>query len=146
MQKELFISKNVNHYYWKEDINCATTMMKILSKAYRIRLHKQMIDGALGLHGAGGFGAQCGLVEGGLIFISLLGKKHNLSNVEIVNLCYEYAQNFEKTFGSLRCKVLRPQGFHPQNPPHLCEELTNKAIQFAIAYCEDKGFTLLAIK
>jgi len=140
MQNKEFIQKNVKNFYWKEEINCATTMMKILSKLYHIRLDKQIIDGALGLHGAGGFGAQCGLVEGGLIFLGILGKQHSLSNEEIVKLCYAYAQNFEKTFGSLSCTILRPQGFHPNNPPHLCESLTNKAVQFAIAYCEEKGF------
>jgi len=142
MQNEVFIQKNVKKYYWKEDINCATTMMKILSKVYGIRLQKQVINGALGLHGAGGFGAQCGLVEGGLIFIGILGKKQNLSNEEIVKFCYEYADNFEKKFGSLSCKVLRPQGFYPDNPPHLCEPLTNKAAKFAIHYCEEKGFKI----
>jgi len=146
MQKAVFIQKYVRNYYWDEDINCATTILKILSKVYGIHLNKQLTDAALGLHGAGGFGAQCGLVEGGLIFIGIIGKKKNLTNEAIVKLCYDYAQNFDKHFGSLACSVLRPQGFNPNNPPHLCESLTNRAVQFAIDYCEEKGFQTSILK
>lgn len=141
MQRDTFIQKQVQNYYWNEDINCATTMMQILSKFYHIHLNSQVNAAALGLHGAGGFGAQCGLVEGVLIFIGILGKERSLTNEAIVKLCYDYAQNFEKNFKSLACKVLRPQGFIPENPPHLCEALTNKAVQFAISYLEEEGFT-----
>lgn len=142
MQRALFIQKEIQNYYWNEDINCATTMMKILSNIYHIHLSQQTIDAAIGLHGAGAFGAQCGLVEGGLIFIGVLGKQRGLDKNTIVTLCYDYAYHFEKTFGSLSCKILRPQGFHPDNPPHLCETLTNKAVAFALTYCEEKGLRI----
>ena len=34
----------------------------------------------------------------------------------------------------LNCAILRPQGFKPDNPPHLCEEITKKAIMFTLNY------------
>lgn len=136
MQKIINIKKEVAHYYWKEDINCATTMLRTLAKHFTIDLHPQIINAALGLHGAGGFGAQCGLVEGGLIFIGIYGKKFQRSNDEIVRHCYMYAKAFEEHFKSLSCKILRPQGFHPTNPLHLCESLTVNAIEFTIKFID----------
>lgn len=134
MQNQTDIKKEVAYFYWKEDINCATTMLRVLSKHFSINLQPHVMDAAVGLHGAGGFGAQCGLVEGGLIFIGIYGKDSCLSNSQIVKHCYAYAKAFEAHFKSLSCKTLRPQGFHPTNPPHLCESLTINAIEFTIDF------------
>ena len=48
--------------------------------------------------------------------------------------CYNFASAFEKTFGSLRCFELRPTGFSENDPPHMCENLTCKGIEFAYQY------------
>lgn len=134
MPIEEYIKKRVAECYWHEDLNCATTMLVILSELHNIELHKQVIDSAIGMHGAGGFGAQCGLVEGSLLFIGILGKEKGLPTEKIIDLCASFAQQFEKKFSSLLCKQLRPQGFKPDNPPHLCEELTNEAVRFSAEY------------
>lgn len=138
MEIEEYIRKNVSDYYWRENVNCATTMLNILSKIYEIHLDNQVINAAIGMHGAGSFGAQCGLVEGALMFIGIWGKERGLPNEAIIDLCYCYARQFEEKFGSLLCKQLRPQGFNPDNPPHLCETLTNQAVKFAAEYLEAK--------
>ncbi len=56
----------------------------------------QLLWSAAGLHGAGGYRAQCGLVEGTLMFIGVyfhvMGKTEN----EIVSACYDFAAAFEK--------------------------------------------------
>lgn len=134
MTIEEYIKKRVSECYWNEDLNCATTMLTILSELHKIELHKQVVNSAIGMHGAGGFGAQCGLVEGSLLFIGILGKEKGLPAERIIGLCSSFAQQFEKEFGSLLCKQLRPQGFKPDNPPHLCEELTREAVKFTIEY------------
>lgn len=138
MEIEEYIKKNVFDYYWRENVNCATTMLNILSKIYEIHLDNQVINAAIGMHGAGSFGAQCGLVEGALMFIGIWGKERGLPNEAIIDLCYCYARKFEENFGSLLCKQLRPQGFNPDNPPHLCETLTNQTVKFAAEYLEAK--------
>ena len=43
--------------------------MRILSHLFSFPLEEQTLDAAIGMHGAGGLGAQCGLVEGSLMFI-----------------------------------------------------------------------------
>lgn len=136
MDTPAFIQDQVHRYYWEEDLNCATTLLKILAERERLKLEGQVVDAAIGLHGAGGHGAQCGLVEGGLLFLGVWGRSQGWSPGEIVGACHAYAQSFETRFGSLLCRELRPQGFGPGNPPHLCERLTCKAGSFAVDYIE----------
>ena len=66
-----------------------------------------------------------------------MGKAKNYSDNEIKEKCYFFAEKFEKEFGSLICKVLRPEGFKPENPPHLCEDLSKKAILFTINFLSE---------
>lgn len=131
------INERVHKYYWEDDINCATTVLKTLAGIYKINLEAQIIDSAIGMHGAGKFGAQCGLVEGSLMFIGIFAKKFGYENESIVNCCHGFAEKFQNAFGSLVCRDLRPQGFRLDNPPHICEELTKKAIEFTCNYLDN---------
>jgi C_GCAxxG_C_C family probable redox protein len=131
------VEQRVHEYYWQYDWNCASTTLRILAGDFGIELHEQVLDAAIGMHGAGGYRAQCGLVEGALMFIGVIGKARGLSNEAVVQACYAFAQRFENRFGSLLCRELRPQGFHPDNPPHLCEGLSCDAVLFDIAFVED---------
>lgn len=137
MEVEEYIVRRVSDCYWRDDVNCATTTLRVLSELYGISLEKQVLHSAVGLHGAGGFAAQCGLVEGGLLFIGILGAERNLTPETIVSCCYHFARTFEVRFGSLLCSQLRPEGFKADNPPHLCEALTVQAISFAALYVKN---------
>jgi hypothetical protein len=132
-----FVQCRVHDDYWNEDLNCATTTLRILSGRFGTQVHGQVLDAALGMHGAGGYRAQCGLVEGALMFLGLCGRAHGLPDEEVVAACHAYARAFEERFGSLLCRELRPQGFRPDDPPHLCEGLTCQTILFDIAYVSD---------
>jgi C_GCAxxG_C_C family probable redox protein len=134
--KEL-IEKRVHDYYWKDDINCAMCTLKVLAEIFSVDLNPQILDAAIGMNGAGKYRAQCGLVEGTLMLIGVLGKKKNIPYDDIKHLCYQFAERFEKEFGSLLCRDLRPDGFSPDNPPHLCEELTRKTILFSLNYIQE---------
>lgn len=128
------VEDRVRTCYHRDDSNCVTTTLKILSERFNLPLQSQVMDAALGMHGAGGHGAQCGLVEGGLLFIGILGRAKRLGDNEIIDLCKKFGQGFETRFSSLLCRELRPEGFSPQNPPHLCEPLTCKTINYAIDF------------
>jgi len=132
-----FVQQRVHTYYWRDDINCATTTLKILSERFGVALGDQVLDSALGMHGAGRYRAQCGLVEGTLMFLGIIGRARGLSDDEVVEACYDFARQFEECFGSLSCKVLRPEGFDPDNPPHICEPLTRDAIVFDIEFMSE---------
>jgi len=128
------VEKHVHESYWERDINCASTTLEALSHWFDLPLHEQVFDAAVGMHGAGGYRAQCGLVEGALMFLGLAGRARGIDDEAIVAVCYRFAARFEARFGSLTCRDLRPQGFGPDNPPHLCEGLTCEAISFDIAF------------
>jgi C_GCAxxG_C_C family probable redox protein len=129
-----FVQTRIHEYYWQDDVNCATATLKILSEKFHIPLHRHVLDAALGMHGAGEYGAQCGLVEGGLMFLGIFGRDQGIPDEDIVAACKDFALQFEKRFGSLLCAVLRPQGFRPENPPHLCENLSWEALAFDIRF------------
>ena len=129
-----YITKRVHKLYWEEDINCARTSLICLSELFEIDIEQQTIWSAVGLHGAGGYRAQCGLVEGALMFIGIYFHMLGRSEEEIVSACFDLASAFEKNFGSLRCLELRPTGFSENDPPHMCEDLTCKAIGVAYQY------------
>ena len=134
MTREKFIEDRVHKHYWEDDVNCATTTLKILSEVFAIELNDQVIDSAIGMHGAGKFGAQCGLVEGTLMFLGIAGRAKGILDVDIVKSCQDFARQFEMRFGSLQCSVLRPRGFQPDDPPHLCEGITREGIVFSIEF------------
>ncbi|SMP46002.1 Putative redox-active protein (C_GCAxxG_C_C) [Sphaerochaeta associata] len=131
------IEEHVHHLYWDLDINCARTTLMYLAQYFKIPLNDQTLQAAIGMHGGGGFGAQCGLVEGSLMFLAIYCASMGLSDALISKLCFSYAQAFISTFSSLECSVLRPGGFQRSDPPHLCEGLTVRAIAFTRDFIED---------
>lgn len=124
------IQELVHECYWAEDLNCVTTTLKIMAERYGIELTGQLIDAAVGMHGAGGYRSQCGLVEGGLLFLGVLGRARMWPDEETILCCRQYAEAFEQQFGSLLCRDLRPEGFGEHLPPHLCEKLSWQAVAF----------------
>ncbi len=131
---QLFVSKRVEYFYQNEHLNCAQTSLKVLAEKFEFSLSPQIIDGSIGLNGAGQFRAQCGLVEGVLIFLGVYLKSLKMDADNIQKTCNSFASEFEKKFGSLSCRVLRPNGFNASDPPNLCEDLSKKSILFAIEF------------
>jgi len=131
------VHQRVHEYYWKRDWNCAVTTLLVLGEVFDVAIGDQVLAAAVGMHGAGGYRAQCGLVEGALMFIGIIGQKKGLAEDAIVQACYDYGERFETRFGSLLCRELRPEGFGPDDPPHLCEPLTRDAIVFDIQFVSD---------
>jgi len=131
------VHHRVHEYYHVQDWNCAVTTLRILAEVFDVDLSPQVLDAALGMYGAGGYRAQCGLVEGALMAIGIIGKTRDLADDTIVSACYEFAEQFEGRFGSLTCRELRPEGFSTDNPPHLCEPLTCEAVLFDIAFVSE---------
>jgi len=130
---KVLMDARVHHYYWHEDRSCAITTLKILAERFTIELDHQVLDGAFGLN-AGRFGSQCGLVEGALMFIGIYGQQKGLELQGITELCHKFSSEFQAEFGSILCKELRPQGFSPNNPPHLCEKITKRAVVFSAEF------------
>lgn len=131
------IKDRVHELYWDHDINCARTMLTCLCEICGVRLERQTYSAAVGLHGAGGYRAQCGLVEGALMFIGIYFSEKGFPETETVDICYRFAEVFTEKFGSLKCYDLRPNGFVDSDPPHLCEGLTCSAIEFTCEFIKN---------
>lgn len=131
---DTYIKNEVHRLYWDHDTNCARTTLRCLGRLFNTKIEAQTWNAAIGLHGAGGFQAQCGLVEGTLMFLGIYFCNKGLSKGTVIQYCKEYAKAFTERFGSLRCCELRPGGFQPSDPPHLCESLTCDAIKFSYMY------------
>lgn len=131
------IKRRVGQYYWKDDINCAETTLKVLSEIFEIPLNKQVLNSALALPGAGQCGAQCGIVSGTIMFLGIFGRKNGIDDSTIKEFSKRFTNTFETTFKSVQCSVLRPEGFHPDNPPHICESLTCDGINISAKIVSD---------
>jgi len=134
MKMKEYIKKRVHELYWNEDINCARTTIICLSELFELAIEPQTLWSAVGLHGAGGYRAQCGLVEGALMFTGIYFHTQGKTEEDAVSACCHFASAFEQTFGYLRCFDLRPTGFSENDPPHMCENLTCRAIAFTYEY------------
>ena len=132
MNPKEFVKKRVGECYWKDDINCAETSLKILSEFFDLPLNEQVKNSVLALPGAGQCGAQCGIVSGTIMFMGIFGKNFGIDDNTIKDFCKKFTNTFESTFKSLQCSVLRPEGFHPDNPPHICEYLTCDAVNISV--------------
>ncbi len=130
------IKKMIHHSYWDLDTNCAGSMLQCLSALYDVKIEEQTMHSTIGLHGAGGFRAQCGLVEGSLLFIGIFFSTLGRNETEISALCYQFAEQFTDQFSSLLCFDLRPNGFTKEDPPHACEELTTQAVLFTYSFIQ----------
>jgi len=129
-----FVTDRVHYYFRNRDINCAGTTILVLAEHFAVSIEQQVLNAAAGMHGAGGYRAQCGIVEGALMFIGICGAGRGCTERDIAASCKAFAQSFVTAFGSLSCSVLRPTGFRADDPPHLCEGLTVKAIIHTIGF------------
>lgn len=131
------VKKRVRTYFGDQDLNCASTALLIISEYFDVALEKQTLDAAIGMHGAGGYRVQCGIVEGTLMAIGIVGRAKNVSEDEIISFCKDFASRFELQFSSLSCRDLRPGGFNDDDPPHLCEDLTVRGISHNVKLMAD---------
>ena len=103
--------------------------MKLLAEVHNVKLDDQVLKAALGMNGAGRYGAQCGLVEGMIMFLGIWGDLKGFSYDQIQMICRSYAEKFDKTFGNLTCGSLRPEAeAAAEDPAHVCRELKVKAL------------------
>ncbi len=138
MDTRALVTDRITRYYREEDLNCAVATLKILGEQFDVEISGQVLDSAVGMNGAGQYRAQCGLVEGAVMFLGILGRRLKMSDDDITEWTREYASQFEKRFGSLSCRVLRPEGFDENNPPNICEPISIDAVCFDIEFVAGK--------
>jgi len=128
------LNELIHSLYHDKDHNCAITTLICLGQEFGVEINQQVLDAAIVMNGAGRFRAQCGLVEGVLMFIGICGTERKMKNKDMMKIAYGFADAFTTRFGSLLCRDLRPGGFQKTDPKHMCEPLTLETIPFAIEY------------
>ncbi len=114
--------------------------LKLLGEVYGIPLNDQVLKAAFGMNGAGRYGAQCGLVEGMLMFVGILSGPGGMTYEQAQMVCSSFAERFEKTFGSLTCARLRPESeASARDLAHACEELKVKALLMDLDFLDSIG-------
>lgn len=96
MNADKIINDSVHDMYWNMDMNCARTAMMTLSKVFGYKIEDQLDHAGIGMHGAGGFGAQCGIVEGTLMFIGCYLKSNCIKDNIIVKFCFDLPDPLKK--------------------------------------------------
>lgn len=132
------IEELVRRCYWELDLNCARTTLTALSELFSFPLHPQVHEAATGMQGAGLYRAQCGLVEGTLMFIGVFFASRGVGAAGVTDICRSFAAAFDKEFGSLQCAALRPGGFSPDDEEHLCAPLSLRAITFSHTFIKSE--------
>ena len=135
---EKYIEETTHEHYHVSGVPCAVSTLTMLSHIFGVELHEQVYQSALGMVGAGKYGAQCGLLEGGMMFLAIYGQQNGLVKKDIFELTYKMTETFENSMGSIVCKGLRPYPFTPEDAPkHLCEPVTVKGVTLLVKFLQD---------
>lgn len=131
MSSSATLEAMVRHAYHDLDVNCAKAALLALGSAFGHPVDQGVMRAATAMNGAGRRRAQCGLLEGPLMFMGLYFGEAGLKDEEVVRIAGRFTDAFTKKFGSLLCRDLRPGGFNKSDPPHLCEGLSLEAVRFS---------------
>ena len=110
MLKDIF-----EKYYYDQNYNCAETMIRAANEYYDLKLHdRDMI--LLGGYGGGiQTGNTCGAILAAVSVLSMkyVGQKvHESKDIKPVTTAL--IREFNKKYGSVLCKDIKPQSFDPK--------------------------------
>jgi len=136
---EELVTARVENMYHDQELSCVHAVLKILAELFDIEVTEQIFAASAGMYGGGGeYGAQCGLVQGGILFLGLLGSRRGMDREAIGKSCHALSAQAEAELGSLLCREVRPEGFAEDNPPHLCEPRTVQSIVSTARFLADR--------
>jgi hypothetical protein len=139
MTLEELVAVRVEHMFHDLDLSCVHTTLKILSEVYETEVGQQIYDASAPMAGGGGcYGGQCGLIQGGVMFIGILSTQRGLDKEACDKHAFDYSAQSEKELGSLLCREIRPEGFADDNPPNLCEPRTVTSIVSTARFIADR--------
>lgn len=132
------ISEIVTYSYHTLDVNCAKTTLIALSQLLEHPLHDEVLRASTALNGGGRTQAQCGLVEGALMFFGVFYSGKGATDCDIYSIAADFMRGFAERFGSVSCYDLRPGGFQKDDPPHKCEGLTLETVAFTYDFIQSR--------
>lgn len=146
MTLEELVAARIETMYHDQSLGCAHATLKILAEALDTELSRQVYDSSVGMLGGGGhYGAQCGLVQGALMFAGVLGARQGLDEETLDKHCFDLLAGAERELGSLVCREIRPEGFAEDNPPNICEPRSVTSIVWVARFFADRFQLPLAL-
>ncbi|MFA5828869.1 MAG: C-GCAxxG-C-C family protein [Candidatus Gracilibacteria bacterium] len=134
--------KNIRKYalkLLKQDYNCGEVVVRTVANNLKIKLPIVAKKISSAMNGGGRAGAQCGILEAGLLILSLLcgraDSKQPRDPLQI--LAYKLTKKFENEYGNLLCRNIRPEGFKPDQINNICEERIIYGIIFLLNFFEE---------
>lgn len=139
MTLEELVAKRIDVYYGEPKLSCVHAMLKILAEVFQVDVSREIYDASAGMAGGGGrFGGQCGLIQGGILFIGIVSARLAVDQDTLKQHCFDYSALAEKELGSLLCREIRPEGFAEGNPPDLCKPRTIQSIVSTSKFIADR--------
>jgi len=137
MNRNYDILEKMHYYYVEQGLNCAEATIIVLSEKFDLLINQQVMAAAIGMNGAGGSGAQCGLIEGSLMFLGILGVVKNATKDEIKAVIQNYTKLFNDKFHSLNCNFIKPENEYESKK---CRDLAKESVQFCFEYIIETGW------
>ena len=127
-------------YYYDQNYNCAETMIRAANEYYDLKLHdRDMI--MLGGYGGGiQTGNTCGAILAAVSVLSMKyvkQKAHESKDIKPVTTAL--IREFNKKYGSILCKDIKPQSFDPQYRCKKTIEAASDILEAVIADYEVQG-------
>ena len=125
----------VGKYYLDQNYNCAESVLRAGNEYYDLGLHDRDMIVAAAYGGGIQSGNTCGAVLAGAGILSMKyveQKSHDSKDIRPVVL--KLIQQFNKTYGSVLCKDIKPQSFKPE---YRCQRTVETACDILEAVIAD---------
>ena len=125
----------VGKYYLDQNYNCAESILRAGNEYYDLGLHDRDMIVAAAYGGGIQSGNTCGAVLAGAGILSMKyveQKSHDSKDIKPVVL--KLIQQFNKTYGSVLCKDIKPQSFKPE---YRCQKTVETACDILEAVIAD---------
>lgn len=125
----------VGKYYFDQNYNCAESVLRAGNEYYDLGLHDRDMIVVAAYGGGIQSGNTCGAVLAGAGILSMKyveQKSHDSKDIRPVVL--KLIQQFNKTYGSVLCKDIKPQSFKPE---YRCQKTVETACDILEAVIAD---------
>ena len=127
----------VGKYYLDQNYNCAESVLRAGNEYYDLGLHDRDMIVVAAYGGGIQSGNTCGAVLAGAGILSMKyveQKSHDSKDIRPVVL--KLIQQFNKAYGSVLCKDIKPQSFKPEYRCQKTVETACDILEAVIAYYE----------
>ena len=119
-----------------KDYNCGEVVVRVLIKELGLKVPKEILRSSSVMNGGGRAGAQCGILEAGLLILALCYGRdtYKKSRDPLQKYAYQLTKEFEIYYKGTLCRKIRPEGFSPHQPLNLCNQRILHGIQFLLDF------------